>query len=300
MVCRRIWLCLIACCCVSATAFGQVEQLADGVFLFRAGAHRSLFLVDDDGVIVTDPINADVAADYLAAIRDITAAPIRYVVYSHYHWDRVSGAQPFVDEGAKIVAQERCAQRFVDNPNPNIIAPDITFAERYDVTVGDQVLALYYYGPSHGDCLTVFLAPHANLVQIVDLVNPPSAAFPADPLAAHIRPHNLREFFARVEALVASEDIERVAASAATYATGDGDIALPPSGPASLVGDQAGFWDQVYEATRIAGEEGNVGLDSYTKMETVDLEVFEPYGGYSVRKLKMIMRRINGWQDMGR
>lgn len=293
MAYRRVWLCLLACVCAVAPAFGQVEPLGDGVYLFRAGVDRSLFVVGDDGVIVTDPINAEVAADYRAAIREITTAPVKYVVYSHYHWDRVSGAQIFKAEGAEIVTQEQCAQRFRDNPNPAVVDPDITFAERYDVSVGDRTLELHYLGPSHGDCLTVFVAKPANLLQAVDLVNPPRASFPADPLGAYIRPHNLREFLARLEGLVADEGIDGVVASSAMDDS-------PAVGPPTLVADQAQFWGEVYEAVDVAIEQGNVGIDSFVKMKTVDLTVFEPYGGYSEEKLKMLMRRINGWHDMGR
>ncbi len=283
-----------------APAFAQVEPLGEGAFLFRAGAHRSLFLVDDEGVIVTDPINAEVASDYRAAIRAITDAPVRYVVYSHYHWDRVAGGEVFAREGAEFVAQQRCAQRFVDNPNPAVVTPDVTFAERLDVTVGDRTLELHYFGPSHGDCLTVFVARPSNLLQAVDLVNPPRASFPADPLGAYIRPHNLRQFFARVQRLIADEGIDAVVASAVLEDDPGEGGASPPVGPASIVGDQARFWDEVYEATRIAGEQGNVGIDSFVKMETVDQAVFEPYGRYSEARLRLLMRRINGWQDMGR
>jgi glyoxylase-like metal-dependent hydrolase (beta-lactamase superfamily II) len=283
-------------------ALAQVEPLGGGAYLYRASEHRSLFLVDDDGVIVTDPISADVAGGYRAAIREITDAPVRFVVYSHYHWDRVSGAQAFKDEGATIVAQARCAQRFADNPNPAVVDPDVTFDDRHDVTVGDATLQLRYFGPSHGDCLTVFVAKPANLIQIVDLANPPRASFPADMLAPHIRPHNLRQFFARVNRLIADEGIEELVASRAfDIELADGETVLsPPLGPASIVEDQARFWDEVYAAVIVAIEQGNVGLDSFVKMNTVDLAAFEPYTGYSEAKLQMIMRRINGWHDMGR
>lgn len=286
----------------AGTAMAQVEPLGDGAYLYRAGAHRSLFLVDDDGVIVTDPISADVAAEYRSAIREITEAPVRFVVYSHYHWDRVSGARLFKDEGATIVAQELCARRFRDNPNPAVVDPDVTFDERHDVTVGNATLELYYLGPSHGDCLTVFVAQPANVIQVVDLVNPPRAAFPSDPLAPHIRPHNLRQFFAAVEKLIAERGIDQLAASRAfEVELADADpVTSPPLGPASIVGDQARFWDEVYQAVDTAIAQGNVGIDSFVKMNTVDLAVFEPYTGYSEAKLQMIMRRINGWHDMGR
>lgn len=283
-------------------AGAQVEQLADGAYLYRAGHHRSLFLVDDDGVIVTDPINADVAARYRAAIREITDAPVRYVVYSHYHWDRVSGGQVFAEEGAEFVAQSRCAQRFVENPNPAVVSPDITFAERLDVTVGETTLELYYFGPSHGDCLTVFVAQPTNLLQIVDLVNPPRAAFPVDPNVPYIRPHNLRRFFSAVEQLVEAQGIDQIVASAALEmerGAARGSVS-PRLGPAQIVGAQAAFWNEVYVAVDLAIARGNVGIDSFVRMKTVDQAPFEQYAGYSEADLRFVMRRISGWHDMGR
>lgn len=299
----RNWLIACWCACAPVTAaLAEVEPLGDGAYLYRAGEHRSLFLVDDAGVIVTDPISAAVAAGYRAAIRELTDAPVRYVVYSHYHWDRVSGAQIFAEEGAEVVAQELCAQRFADNPNPAVVDPDITFAERHDVSVGDATLELHYFGPSHGDCLTVFVAQPANIIQVVDLANPPRASFPADVLAPNIRPHNLRQFFARVNQLIADEGVDELAASRAfDVVLSERETVLSPSlGPASIVKDQARFWDEVYEAVDLAIEQGNVGIDSFVNINTVDLDVFRPYVGYSEAKLQMIMRRINGWHDMGR
>ena len=87
-----------------AQSSGSVELLAEGVAVFRHGAHRSLFLYSDEGVIVAGPINAEVARSYRQAIATVTDQPVRFVVYSHYHWDRVSGAEVFTREGAKVVA----------------------------------------------------------------------------------------------------------------------------------------------------------------------------------------------------
>jgi glyoxylase-like metal-dependent hydrolase (beta-lactamase superfamily II) len=293
------WWWLIA---AAAPALADVEPLADGAYLYRAGDHRSLFLVDEQGVIVTDPLGADIAPGYRAAIRALTDAPVRYVVYSHYHWDRVAGGRVFKDEGAEFVAHERCAQRFRDNPNPAVVAPDTTFTDRLDVTVGDTTLELHYFGPSHGDCLTAFVARPAKLLQLVDLVNPPRASFPADPNSAYIRPHNLRQYFARVLELVEAAGIEEVVASAAFAIKRDGaePLTSPTLGPASIVRDQARFWDDVYDAVQTAIEQDNVGIDSFVRMNTVDQSVFERYAGYSEDRLRMLMRRVKGWYDMGR
>ena len=280
----------------------DVERLGDGTFLYRSGDQRSLFLVTDDGVIVTDPINATAARSYRTAISAITDQPVKFVVYSHYHWDRVAGAEIFKDEGAQIIAQEKCAQRFVDNPNPEVVNPDITFADHYEVALGGKSLDLYYFGPSHGECLTVFLAKPANLLQIVDLVNPPHAAFPMDPNVPYIKPHNLQRFFALVVALVAEQGVTEVIASRVTEMPDkEGRMqASAPTAPASIIYDQAKFWSEIHNAVEVAKAEGNVGIDSFVRLKTIDLTPFKSYAGYEEQNLPIIMRRFVGFYDMGR
>src|SRR5262245_39349360 len=64
------------------------------VYTFRNGNSLSMFIVTTDGVIVTDPVaygRPQGGAQYLAEIRKITDKPIRYLVYSHNHFDHVAG-----------------------------------------------------------------------------------------------------------------------------------------------------------------------------------------------------------------
>jgi hypothetical protein len=292
----------LASCQRAPATHPDVEMIADGVFLYRSGTERSLFMVTDEGVIVTDPINAEVAKSYRDAIAAITDEPVKYVVYSHYHWDRVSGGQVFKAEGAEIIAQEQCVERFKANPNDAVAMPDKSFSDHYEVSLGGKSLDLYYFGPSHGDCLTVFLARPANLVQIVELVNPPRATFPADPNVPYIKPHNLDKFFAAVESLVDDNGVEKIVASKVTMTVDEqgAEKMSPALGPASIISDQAMFWDAVYSEVAKARAEGNVGIDSFVRLKGIDLSKFEPYDNYNPDDLPIIMRRFVGFYDMGR
>jgi len=279
----------------------DVERLADGLYLYTNTDQRSLFMVTDDGVIVTDPINAGVARAYRDAIAAITDQPVKFVVYSHYHWDRVAGAQVFKDEGAQIIAQERCAQRFKVNPNVEIVAPDITFADQYEVALGGKSLDLYYFGPSHGDCFTVFLARPANMLQIVELVSPPRASFPENPNVPYIRPHNLRQFFGDLGALAENNGVEKIISSQVLLVSDGGEPGPSPAlGPVTIIRDQAAFWAAIYAGVETAKVEGNIGIDSFVRLKTIDLSVFEPYDNYNAKDLPIIMRRFVGFSDMGR
>jgi len=294
---------LAACSDTSpSVAPGKTEQVGDGVYLFQSGGHRSLFLVTDEGVIVTDPLNTDAARSYRASIAALTDQPVKFVVYSHYHWDRVSGAEVFTAEGAQVISQARCAERFVDNPNPNVVMPDITFDKEYKVSLGDRSLDLYYFGPSHGDCLTVMVAQPAGLMQIVDLVEPPRAAFPADSAVSYIKPHNLREFFGETRSLVMSTGATEVLASHVRLSDDGqgGMIESPPTASTLIIADQARFWDEIYAAVETAREQGDIGIDSFVKLKTIDTKPFEGFDGYRKEELPIIMRRVVGFYDMGR
>ena len=75
----------------------------DGVYIFRNGNHQSIFIVTNDGVIATDPIaygRPTGGADYIAEIHKVTDKKIKYLVYSHHHFDHIAGGQAFKEAGA--------------------------------------------------------------------------------------------------------------------------------------------------------------------------------------------------------
>lgn len=136
-------------------------EIAPGLYTFRYTGTRNIFMVTKDGVIATDPISPEAARVMRDEIRKVTDQPVRYVVYSHNHWDHIPGGQIFRDEGAKFIAQENCVAHFRSKPHPDIVMPDITFTDRYTVELGGRTLDLIYLGANHGDCLT-FMRPDAE------------------------------------------------------------------------------------------------------------------------------------------
>src|SRR5215470_9119177 len=86
----------------------------DNVYIFRNGNHQSMFIVTSDGVIATNPIaygRPTGGQDYIAEIKKVTDKPIKFLVYSHHHFDHIAGGKPFKAAGATIVAQRRAKER---------------------------------------------------------------------------------------------------------------------------------------------------------------------------------------------
>jgi len=67
--------------------------------LYRAqnNNHNSAFLVTPEGIIVADPLNTEFAEWLKQELDQRFGVPVRYVLYSHHHWDHASGGAVFAD-----------------------------------------------------------------------------------------------------------------------------------------------------------------------------------------------------------
>jgi len=146
----------------------------DGVYIFRNGNHQSIFIVTNDGVIATDPVaygRPQGGAQYVAEIRKVTNQPIKYLIYSHHHYDHIAGGKAFKDAGATIVSHKRAAERLAVLKDPHTPLPDQTIDDSGTVIrLGGTILELSYVGLNHSDSTLVFRLPKERLLFVVDLL----------------------------------------------------------------------------------------------------------------------------------
>jgi glyoxylase-like metal-dependent hydrolase (beta-lactamase superfamily II) len=147
----------------------SITKIAGDLYRFQNRAHYSVFLVTPEGILVTDPINAD-AAKWLEAelAKRFPGVPIRYLVYSHSHADHIAGGEIFADT-ATVVGHERAKQRIVAEQVPTA-TPQVTFSDRKILQLGGKDVELIYLGPSHSDNLIVMRFPAERTVFAVDIV----------------------------------------------------------------------------------------------------------------------------------
>jgi len=132
-----------------------------------------MFIVTPDGVIATDPIGErrPAAAAYIAEIRKITQAPIKYVVYSHSHFDHIAGGKPFKDLGATFVAHWRTKSLLEQRKAPDIVIPDLVVTDSGGkVELGGTTLELLYLGKNHGDNSLIMRLPKEKIIFVVDFL----------------------------------------------------------------------------------------------------------------------------------
>jgi hypothetical protein len=119
-----------------------------------------MFVVTPEGVIATDPIGErrPAAAAYIAEIRKITQAPIRYVVYSHSHYDHIAGGKPFKDLGSTFVSHWRTKQLLEKRNAPDIVIPDLVVTDSGGkLQLGGRIMADTYL-PEQEDSMKKILA----------------------------------------------------------------------------------------------------------------------------------------------
>jgi len=143
----------------------------DNVYIFRYQNHQAMFIVTPAGVIVTDPISygrPQAAKTYLDEIRKITKAPIKYLIYSHHHYDHIAGGKVFKDEGATVVAHRRAKERLAQLKGLDVVVPDQVVDGKRTIKLGGTTLDLVYTGRNHSDSSIVMLLPKEKILFAVD------------------------------------------------------------------------------------------------------------------------------------
>lgn len=249
----------------SEPSFETVE-VADGLYSFGNGEVFGAFLVTDEGVIVMDSVNPIFATQMRVAIKMVTDQPVRYLIYSHNHWDHISGGQIFKDEGATILAHRDAGDWLANHPapSPDAIVPDEVWdGDRHDVVLGGKTIELYHFGPSHGEGMTVFRFPEANAIFAADLVVPKRVGF------AYMPDFTPRGWLATLYAI---EDLEYETVMFAHNA---------PFGPRSSVTEQREFLEDLTAEIFAMMERGEnpfavLGGD----LDAIKLPKYEDWAGY--------------------
>ena len=254
----------------------EITNITGDLYRVTDNAHRAVFLVTSAGIILVDPISVDFATWLKGELAESYDVPVRYVLYSHHHDDHASGGAVFADT-AILVGHE--------NMNPNLAlvaddpvfkdvrAPDITFADRFSVTLGGKTVEMIHSPPSHSDDSSIIHFLDERTIFGVDWVNTGRAPF-----------ENMRG--GPVSLLIA--------ANRHLQSTIDYDIAALGHGP---VGNKADVDDsirylEVVQAEVMAGIEAGLSLEEM--QATILMEEFSHYINIDVWREQNIQGTYQG------
>ena len=145
----------------------------DNVYVFRYGNHQSMFVVTSAGVIATDPIGygrPQAVVTYVDEIKKVSNQPIKYLIYSHQHFDHIAGGKPFKDLGATFVAHKNAKARIAALKPDDVVIPDQVVDGKRNITLGGTTLELNYVGKNHSDNTLVMRLPKEKIIFTVDWI----------------------------------------------------------------------------------------------------------------------------------
>jgi glyoxylase-like metal-dependent hydrolase (beta-lactamase superfamily II) len=137
-------------------------------------------MVGSDAVFVVDDQFAPLTPKILAAIKEVTDQPVRFVVNTHWHFDHTGGNENMGQAGALIFAQENVRKRmstdqFIEAMNlkqpaaPRGALPVVTFTEGISFHMNGDSIVVFHVPPAHtdGDALVMFTK--ANVLHTGDV-----------------------------------------------------------------------------------------------------------------------------------
>ena len=154
------------------------EKLAPGVaVLFGQGGNIGVSYGTDGTVLVDDQF-APLTPKIQAAVAELGATPVKYLINTHWHYDHTGGNENFGKAGALILAHDNVRTRMaagatvggqVVPPAPKVALPVVTYEQGLKVHLnGDEVRTVHLSnGHTDGDSIVIWRS--ANVVHMGDL-----------------------------------------------------------------------------------------------------------------------------------
>jgi len=176
--------------------FGKVEirttQLAPDFWTLEGQGGTISLLAGDDGILLVDSQFAPLTDKLVAAIRKVSAKPIRFLVDTHVHPDHVGGNANFARLGATIFARDQLRYR-LEHPNPTAdgrpgapapaaALPVVTYNASLSIHIDGEEVRLLPVLAAHTDGDTVVSFPGHDILAVGDIFR--SVGYPYVDLAS--------------------------------------------------------------------------------------------------------------------
>ena len=206
------------------------------------------FVVTDEGVVVIDALGSPALGEaLLAAIRKVTAKPVKRVIVTHYHADHFYGLPAFKAAGADIWAhvgareyllngdaELRRRQRARDlfpwvRDDTPLLPADRWLEGDATFTLGGKRFEIQHFGPAHSPEDLVIVVPDEGVVFIGDILFTGRVPFVGEA--------DSKAWLVRIERLIALKPRLMV--------TGHGEVSRNPSKDLILTRDYLAYLRQV-------------------------------------------------------
>ena len=152
----------------------KTTKLSDHIYMLVGAGGNIGISVSDENVFVIDDQFAPLTEKIVAAIREISQAPITYVANTHFHGDHSGGNENMAKFGATIIAHDNVRKRLEEDPkrdgsmNPKEALPVITFNDKMSVHINGEKVLLFHANNAHTDGDTLLYFTKSNVLHTGD------------------------------------------------------------------------------------------------------------------------------------
>jgi glyoxylase-like metal-dependent hydrolase (beta-lactamase superfamily II) len=150
----------------------EIGKLTGDVYYARMDDYVSAFMVTSEGIVLVEPIGTEMATWLKAELAKRFNVPVKYVIYSHSHWDHASGGAVYADT-AKFIGHENMLKNIAmppaNTPLPqNVRAQDTNGNGRIELAEAQGNIKAQFelYDANHDGALTgaeITRGPIANV-----------------------------------------------------------------------------------------------------------------------------------------
>lgn len=165
------------------TGEDHTQLVAPGIYSVNwgdMGLNVGVF-TGSDGVLLIDAQDEPAVPRLKSELAKISAAPVRFVIDSHWHFDHVGGNETFAREGAVVIAQTNTRTRMMSeqaNPLggkqrafPAAAWPQITFDDSISLRFNGDDITVTHVPNAHTDGDAIVLFRKADVLFAADLFN---------------------------------------------------------------------------------------------------------------------------------
>jgi len=132
----------------------EIGKLTGDVYYARMDDYVSAFMVTTDGIILVEPIGVEMGTWLKAELDKRFHVPVKYVIYSHSHWDHASGGSVYADT-ARFIGHENMLKNIAMPPAGTPLPSNV----RAQDTNGNGTIEL---SEAQGNLKTMFSMYDAN------------------------------------------------------------------------------------------------------------------------------------------
>jgi glyoxylase-like metal-dependent hydrolase (beta-lactamase superfamily II) len=157
----------------------KTTKLADNFYTLEGQGGMIGILVGPDGVFMVDSQFAPLTGKIVAAVKQITSEPIRFMVNTHLHPDHTGGNENLGKMGVILVGRDELRKRLAEGapavngaggraPAPPAALPLITYEGKMTFHMDGEDLELIAIPHAHTDGDTIVRFPKINVIMTGD------------------------------------------------------------------------------------------------------------------------------------